>query len=117
MIVVLTLAGCATSNKYNKDIPMHLLSIGMSKEQVSSILGQPHRVVGSENLNGITLDTWMYEKNETIWLTGNAFFGGKVRNDRTIYLLEFSNNLLARWKDNAMQKNTKPENTYEIRSK
>jgi outer membrane protein assembly factor BamE (lipoprotein component of BamABCDE complex) len=116
-LIILTLASCSTSNKYSKDIPMYLLSIGMTKEQVVSKLGQPHRVVGSEILNNNVVDTWMYEKNEAVWLTGNAFLGGRVRNDRTIYLLEFSNDQLTRWKDNAMQKETKPDNTYEIRNK
>ena len=114
--VVLFFGGCATNN-HNKDVPIHTLSIGMSKQEVISKLGDPHRVVASDVVNGVRQQTWMYQQDRLIWLSGNAFLGGQTRNDRVIYLLGFSDDKLVGWKDNDYRPNTNPENTFEIRNK
>jgi hypothetical protein len=113
---ILLLAGCATNN-YNKEIPIHSLSTGMSKQEVISKLGNPHRVVANEVVGGRNQQTWMYQQDKIIWLTGNAFLGGTTRNDQVIYLLGFVDDKLIGWRDNAYRPNTTPENTYELRSR
>ena len=116
LTVFLLLAGCATNNN-NKEIPIHTLTVGMSKQEVISKLGNPHRVVASEVVSGRNQQTWMYQQDKIIWLTGNAFLGGTTRNDQVIYLLGFSDDKLVGWRDNAYRPNTMPENTYEFRSR
>lgn len=113
---ILFFAGCASSN-YNKDIPVHALSVGMSKQEVIGKLGNPHRVVSTEVVNGVQQQTWMYQQDKLIWLSGNSFLGGQTRNDQVIYLLGFADDKLVGWRDNAYRPNTKPENTFEFRSR
>ncbi len=113
---ILLFAGCATNN-YNKEIPIHALSVGMGKQEVVSKLGNPHRVVSTEVVSGITQQTWMYQQDKLIWLSGNAFLGGRTRNDQVIYLLGFADDKLVGWKDNAYRPNAKPENTFEFRNR
>ena len=97
---ILLFAGCATNN-YSKEIPIHALSVGMGKQEVISKLGNPHRVVSTEVVGGVTQQTWMYQQDKLIWLTGNAFLGGQTRNDQVIYLLGFADDKLVGWRDNA----------------
>lgn len=113
---VLAVAGCASDN-YNKDIPIENISIGMSKDDVVSKLGKPHRIVSSEVVNGVNRQMWMYQQDKLIWLSGNSFLGGRTRNDQVIYLLGFENNKLVGWKDNQLEQKTKSENTFELRNK
>lgn len=114
--VFLFLTGCASQN-YNKEIPIYTLSIGMNKDDVVEKLGKPHRVISSEMVNSINRQVWMYQQDKIIWLTGNAFLGGQMRNDQLIYLLYFADSNLVAWKDNQLQNTTKSENTFEIRNK
>lgn len=116
IVVVLLTAGCA-SNNFNKDIPVHNLSVGMSSQEVINKLGSPHRVVASEVNNGVRQQTWMYRQDKLVWLSGNSFLGGQTRNDQVTYLLGFADDKLTSWKDNDYRAGTKPENTFEIRNR
>ena len=113
---VFFISGCATNNN-EKEVPIHAITIGMTKQEVASNLGKPHRIVANEMVDGRNQQTWMYQQDKVVWVTGNAFLGGRVRNDQVIYLLVFSDDKLVGWKDNAYQANTKPENTYELRDR
>ena len=115
-IAVMIFGGCA-SNNYNKEIPIHTLSVGMSKQDVVSKLGNPHRVVASAIVNGTQQQMWMYRQDKIIWLTGNSFLGGTTRNDQVTYLLGFEDDKLVGWKDNDYRSDTKPENTFEFRNR
>lgn len=108
--------GCASDN-YNKDIPIHSIAIGMKKTEIIEKLGKPHRVVSSEVVNGVSRQMWMYQQDKLIWLSGNSFLGGRTRNDQVIYLLGFEDEKLIGWKDNQLQPNTSPGNTFEIRNR
>lgn len=116
IITMFYIAGCAT-NSHDKEIPVHALSVGMGKQDVIGKLGNPHRVVSTEVVSGVTQQVWMYQQDKVIWLTGNAFLGGQTRSDRVIYLLGFADDKLIGWRDNAFQSNTKPENTFEFRNR
>lgn len=113
---ILLFASCATNN-YDKEIPIHTLSVGMSKQDVTSKLGNPHRVVATEVVGGVTQQTWLYQQDKLIWLTGNAFLGGRTRNDQVIYLLGFADDKLVGWRDNSYRPNATPENTFEFRNR
>jgi hypothetical protein len=89
----------------------------MTKDEVISKLGKPHRIVSSEMVNNVNRQMWMYQQDKLIWLSGNSFLGGRTRNDQVIYLLGFEDNILRGWKDNQLQPNTKPDNTFELRNK
>lgn len=109
-------AGCATNN-HNKEIPIYALSVGMSKQEVIGKLGNPHRVVANEVVSGVNQQTWLYQQDKLVWLSGNAFLGGRARNDQVIYLLRFADDKLVGWRDNAYRPDTKPENTFEFRNR
>jgi hypothetical protein len=100
---VVLLSSCA-SNDFSKEIPIHTLSIGMSKQDVVSKLGNPHRVVSSEVVNGVSRQAWMYRQDKVVWLSGNAFLGGQMRNDQVTYLLGFEDERLVGWRDNDYKK-------------
>ncbi len=87
IIFIFISVGCSTS-KYEKDIPVQLLTVGMSKSEIIETLGQPHKINGSKTVKGINYTTWVYQKYELIWITGNSFLGGTTRNERTIYLID-----------------------------
>lgn len=116
MAFILFLGGCASDN-YNKEIPIHAISLGMTKAEVVAKLGNPHRVVASEVVNGVNRQTWMYQQDKLVWLSGNSFLGGMTRNDQIIYLMGFEGDKLVAWKDNQLQKPTSSENTFELRSR
>jgi hypothetical protein len=117
VVCLLLFAGCATGNNYNKEIPIHTLTVGIGKQEVISKLGNPHRVVRSEVVAGVNRQVWMYQQDKLIWLTGNAFLGGQTRNDQKIYLLGFEDDKLVGWKDNDYGPQAKPENTFEFRNR
>lgn len=112
--VLLSLIGCASGNR-NQEIPIHALSIGMNKDGVVEKLGKPHRVVSSDMVENINRQVWIYQKDNLIWISGNAFLGGRTRNDQVTYLLYFADEKLVGWKDNDFKTATKPENIYELR--
>jgi hypothetical protein len=89
----------------------------MKKNEIIEKLGKPHRVVSSEVINGVNRQMWMYQQDKLIWLSGNAFLGGRTRNDQVIYLLGFEDEKLVGWKDNQLKPNTSPENTFELRAR
>lgn len=116
--VTLAISGCATdSNNRLKDIRMENVSVGMSRDDVISKLGRPHRIVSSEIVNGVNRQIWMYQQDKIVWLHGNPFLGGETRNDQVIYLLGFEDDRLVAWKDNQLEQKTKSENTFEIRKR
>lgn len=116
--ITLAISGCATDNDNRlKDIQMENISIGMSKEDVISKLGKPHRIVSSEIVNGVNRQVWLYQQDKIVWLYGNSFLGGRTRNDQVIYLLGFEDSKLIGWKDNQLEQKAKSENTFEIRNK
>ncbi|MDD2711802.1 MAG: hypothetical protein PHU77_02695 [Simplicispira sp.] len=113
--VFLLITGCASSEK--KDIPMHMVSVGMSKIQVTEKLGNPTRVVSSEFENNVEKQIWLYRQNKEVWTTGDKFWGGVVRNEQVNYLLFFVDGRLLAWKDNDMRNATDKKNIYEIRNR
>ncbi len=110
------LTGCASPSR-NEEIKIYELSVGINKNQVVSKLGKPHRVVSSQVVSNVNQQVWAYQQDKIVWLSGNSFLGGTTRNDQVIYLLYFADDTLVAWKDNQFQSSTKPENTFEIRSK
>lgn len=116
--ITMAISGCATSdNNRLKDIPIQNISVGMSKNDVVSNLGKPHRIMSSEIVNGVNRQIWMYQQDKIVWLYGNAFLGGRTRNDQVTYLLGFEDDRLIGWKDNELEQKTKGENTFEIRNR
>lgn len=114
--ILLSVMGCASDNR-SKGIPIHELSIGMNKNSIVEKLGKPRRVMSSEVVNNVNQQIWMYQQDNMVWLTGNAFLGGQVRNDQVTYLLFFEDDKLIGWKDNDLSKATKSENTFELRNR
>lgn len=114
--ILLSLIGCASDN-HKQEILIHTISIGMNKDRIIEKLGKPHRIMSSEMVNNVNRQVWMYQQDKIIWISGNAFLGGRTRNDQVIYLLGFEDEKLIGWKDNNLATATKSENTFEIRNK
>ena len=77
------------SEKNYRQIPLHLLSIGDPKEQVTEKLGPPSNVIGSKRFSEGIVEVWTYEK----WRART------LRSDRKEdeYWLYFLNNRLEQW--------------------
>lgn len=114
---VVMLLGCSTAAERAGNIPMHVLSIGMSKANVTAKLGVPHRVALADTYNGGARQVWVYQQDKVVWLTGNSFIGGTTQNERTTYLLAFMDDTLVAWKDAALQRGTKEDNIFEFRQR
>lgn len=78
-------------DKYGKNykkIPLHLLTIGDTKQKVQENLGAPINVIGSKKFGDDIIEVWSYEK----W---HASFGRD--NLEQEYWLYFLNGELAQW--------------------
>jgi hypothetical protein len=47
-----------------RDIPLHTISVGMSKSEVHSALGKPYNVIGSKKYKEGTVEVWDYRRYE-----------------------------------------------------
>lgn len=95
LIVTALVSGCTfihqDFDKYGKNyekIPLHLLTIGDTKEKVQETLGEPINVIGSKKFENGFVEVWSYEK----W---HASFG-RDRLEQE-YWLYFLNGKLAQW--------------------
>ncbi len=95
LLLFLLLGGCTFMHKdfanygmnYD-DIPLHLLTLGDSKEDVARKLGVPKNVVGSKQFEKGVVEVWSYEK----W---HARFGYDKKEEE--YFLYFLNGKLEQW--------------------
>ncbi len=56
----------AVDAKKLKAPPFHLVSLGMSKDQVVTTLGKPDQLIGARNIGGQLTETWEYHRFETL---------------------------------------------------
>ena len=65
--MILVLNGCAYhqfDKSLYREIPLHTISIGMTKDQVNERLGKPYNVIGSKKYKEGTVEVWEYRKYE-----------------------------------------------------
>ena len=83
--LLILLAGCATFTPYS----LNYLSLGMSKSQVLSTIGQPNFVPGAiQTTDGKSIETWQYDTYDLL--------GNRVDS----YCLHFVNGQLQQWRQN-----------------
>ena len=95
LALLIIFAGCTFMHqdfdKYGKNynkIPLHLLTLGDSKEQVVKTLGQPVNIIGSKKFEKGIVEVWAYEK----W---HASFGPDSIEEE--YWFYFLNGKLEQW--------------------
>ena len=110
--LLLFLSGCTFMHqdfdKYGKNyekVPLHLLTLGDTKEQVVKTMDQPVNVIGSKKFEKGIVEVWAYEK----W---HAAFGADDLEEE--YWLYFLNGKLEQW-GRAGDWSKEADRIYEIR--
>jgi hypothetical protein len=67
LLIVFLLQSCAYpqfDKALYRDIPLHTISVGMSKSEVRSALGNPYNVIGSKKYKEGIVEVWEYRRYE-----------------------------------------------------
>ena len=75
VLFTLFLSGC-TFNFWYKDFDtnetklrapkLHLLNLGMTKSEVSNVLGEPDQIIGGKQVKGKFIETWEYHRFKAV---------------------------------------------------
>ena len=122
IVVSFILSGCVTSSSHLKEI-----SLGMSKQEVTSVLGDPAVARGAvRNKYGQVVEVWEYtlalpSKDSPGEIAGKTvmtvfslgIFAGEFKGERKNYWLYFVNNELVQWGEAGDWKK-EPERIYDF---
>lgn len=114
LFLILFLSGCASTN-LKPSAGNNIVSVGVTEEQFKKQYESIGEKLQYSDIDNSSFAWILNQDKETIWLTGNAFFGGTYTTRHHMMFVQFTENKVSKVTTSYVDGNNKkimPANTY-----